>query len=175
MRGSISILPCMYQSTIFGTSVRPLAPPKAEPFQVLPVTSWKGRVEISFPAPAPPLMTETPQPLCAHSTAAQVHQVWHEVALDLVRVHEVGHAELLGQLLAGRVEVHAHDLVGSHHPRALDDVQPDAAEAKDHDVRSRLDLRGVHHRPDAGRHPAADIADLLEGGILPYLSHRYLR
>src|SRR6266481_3026328 len=27
--GSISILPSMYQSTIFGTSVRPRAPPKA--------------------------------------------------------------------------------------------------------------------------------------------------
>jgi hypothetical protein len=45
--GSISILPSMYQSTIFGTSVRPRAPPKAVPFQVRPVTSWNGRVEIS--------------------------------------------------------------------------------------------------------------------------------
>ena len=33
---SISILPSMYQSTIFGTSVRPLAPPKAVPFHVRP-------------------------------------------------------------------------------------------------------------------------------------------
>src|SRR5262249_1362415 len=30
--GSISILPSMYQSTIFGTSVRPPPPPKALPF-----------------------------------------------------------------------------------------------------------------------------------------------
>jgi hypothetical protein len=43
------ILPSMYQSTIFGTSVRPRAPPKAEPFQTRPVTSWNGRVEISLP------------------------------------------------------------------------------------------------------------------------------
>jgi hypothetical protein len=35
----------MYQSTIFGTSVRPRAPPKAEPFHSRPVTSWNGRVE----------------------------------------------------------------------------------------------------------------------------------
>ena len=41
------ILPSMYQSTIFGTSVRPRAPPKAEPFQTRPVTSWNGRVVIS--------------------------------------------------------------------------------------------------------------------------------
>ncbi len=40
----------MYQSTIFGTSVRPRAPPKAVPFQTRPVTSWNGRVAISAPA-----------------------------------------------------------------------------------------------------------------------------
>jgi glycine/D-amino acid oxidase-like deaminating enzyme len=44
--GSISILPSMYQSTIFGTSVRPRAPPKAVPFQTRPVTSWNGRVDL---------------------------------------------------------------------------------------------------------------------------------
>jgi len=49
--GSISIFPFMYQSTIFGTSVRPRAPPNAVPFQTRPVTSWNGRVEISFPLP----------------------------------------------------------------------------------------------------------------------------
>ena len=32
IRSSMLILPSMYQSTIFGTSVRPRAPPKAEPF-----------------------------------------------------------------------------------------------------------------------------------------------
>ncbi len=39
MRSSMLILPSMYQSTIFGTSVRPRAPPKAVPFHTLPVTS----------------------------------------------------------------------------------------------------------------------------------------
>jgi hypothetical protein len=48
MRSSMLILPSMYQSTIFGTSVRPRAPPKAEPFQTRPVTSWNGRVAISL-------------------------------------------------------------------------------------------------------------------------------
>ena len=44
IRSSMLILPSMYQSTIFGTSVRPRAPPKAVPFQTRPVTSWNGRV-----------------------------------------------------------------------------------------------------------------------------------
>src|SRR5690606_17294521 len=69
IRSSILILPSMYQSTIFGTSVRPRAPPKAEPRHTRPVTSWKGRVEISSPAPATPMMIDSPQPLCAHSSA----------------------------------------------------------------------------------------------------------
>ncbi len=63
MRSSMLILPSMYQSTIFGTCVRPLTPPNAVPFQTRPVTSWNGRVEISCPAPATPMMTLTPQPL----------------------------------------------------------------------------------------------------------------
>ena len=60
--GSISILPCMYQSTIFGTSVRPDAPPKAVPRQTRPVTSWKGRVLI-LPAGATPMIMLSPHPL----------------------------------------------------------------------------------------------------------------
>src|ERR1700741_4043919 len=51
--GSISILPAMYQSTIFGTSVRPRAPPKAVPRHTRPGTSWNGRGEISASPPAP--------------------------------------------------------------------------------------------------------------------------
>ncbi|MCY1251734.1 hypothetical protein D9M72_655450 [compost metagenome] len=59
----------MYQSTILGTSVRPRAPPKAEPFHSRPVTSWNGRVEISAPASATPMMIDLPQPLWQHSSA----------------------------------------------------------------------------------------------------------
>jgi hypothetical protein len=70
--GSIWILPSMYQSTIFGTSVRPRAPPKAVPIQVRPVTSWNGRVEISWPAPATPMTTDLPQPRCEASSAWRI-------------------------------------------------------------------------------------------------------
>lgn len=43
----------------------PLAyvPPKAVPFQTLPVTSWNGLVDISCPDPATPMIVDTPQPL----------------------------------------------------------------------------------------------------------------
>ncbi|MDR8823058.1 hypothetical protein FEQ05_06815 [Burkholderia pseudomultivorans] len=62
----------MYQSTIFGTSVRPRAPPNAEPFHSRPVTSWNGRVLISSPAAATPMMNDWPQPLCVHSSAWRI-------------------------------------------------------------------------------------------------------
>src|SRR5262249_36093852 len=61
--GSISILFSMYQSTILGTSVRPRAPPNAVPRHTRPVTSWNGRVRISAPAGATPMITLSPQPL----------------------------------------------------------------------------------------------------------------
>ncbi len=72
MRSSILIFFSMYQSTIFGTSVRPRAPPKAEPFQTRPVTSWNGRVEISWPDAATPMTVETPQPRWQHSSAWRI-------------------------------------------------------------------------------------------------------
>mmetsp|Transcript_16402 Transcript_16402/g.18241 ORF Transcript_16402/g.18241 Transcript_16402/m.18241 type:complete len:213 (+) Transcript_16402:3-641(+) len=67
-------MPSIYFWTRPGSSVRPLVPPKAEPRQLRPVTSWKGRVEISFPAPATPMITLVPQPLWQHSSAARM--VW---------------------------------------------------------------------------------------------------
>ena len=62
----------MYQSTIFGTSVRPRAPPKAVPFQTRPVTSWNGRVAISLPAPATPMTIDSPQPRWQASSAWRI-------------------------------------------------------------------------------------------------------
>ncbi len=66
----------MYQSTIFGTSVRPRAPPNAVPFHTRPVTSWNGRVLISCPRPATPMITDTPQPRWQHSSAWRIRSTW---------------------------------------------------------------------------------------------------
>ena len=51
-----------YLPTSCGTCVRLLKPPNAVPFHTLPVTNWKGRVEISWPAAATPTITEVPHP-----------------------------------------------------------------------------------------------------------------
>ncbi len=69
MRSSMLMRLSMYQSTIFGTSVRPRAPPNAVPCHTRPVTSWNGRVRISWPAPATPMIVDTPQPRWQHSSA----------------------------------------------------------------------------------------------------------
>ena len=98
-----------------------------------------------------------------------------EVAVDVLRVHEVRHAELARERLARRVDVDADDHVGAGHARALDDVEPDAAEPEHDDVRAGLDLRGVDHRADAGRDAAADVADLVERRVLADLRERDLR
>ena len=113
------ILPSMYQSTIFGTSVRPRAPPKAVPVHTRPVTSWNGRVADLLPgagdadddrlAPAAVAALER----LAHdvdvadalegvvgAALGQVDQMGTRSPADLLRVDEVGHAELLAQRLA---------------------------------------------------------------------------
>ena len=72
MNGSIWISPFIARSTMPGISVRPRTPPNAEPRHTRPVTSWKGRVAISSPAPATPMMTDSPHPLWQLSSAARI-------------------------------------------------------------------------------------------------------
>ena len=84
-------------------------------------------------------------------------------------------AELARERLARRVDVDADDHVGAGHARALHDVEADAAEAEHDDVGAGLDLRRVDHRADAGRHAAADVADLVERRVLADLRDRDLR
>src|SRR5215469_9930042 len=96
----------------------------------------------------------------------QIHQVGNEIALDLGRVDEMGQSELAGERLALRVDVDPDDHVGADHPAALDDVEPDAAKTKDHDIGPRLDLGGVGHRAESGGDPAADVADLVKRRVL---------
>jgi len=74
--------------------------------------------------------------------------------------------------LARRIGIHADDHVGAGDPRALDHVEPDAAETEYHHVGARLDLGGVDHRADAGGHAAADVAHLVERRILADLGQR---
>src|SRR5262249_33238424 len=67
------------------------------------------------------------------------------------------------------------DLVGTHHLGALNDVEPDATKPEHHDIGAWRDFRGIHHRADAGRHAAADVAALVERGVLTDLGNCDLR
>jgi hypothetical protein len=71
-KGASWISPAIASSTMPGSWLRPLTPPKAVPSHLRPVTSWNGRVLISWPAPATPMITLWPQPRCAHSSAARI-------------------------------------------------------------------------------------------------------
>ncbi len=72
-------------------------------------------------------------------------------------------------------DVDADDHVRAGHSRALHDVQADAAESEHDDVRAGLDLRRIDHGADAGRHAAADVADLVERRVLADLRDGDLR
>src|SRR5665213_2993184 len=109
------------------------------------------------------------------AAVGQRHQVRDDIAVDLLGIDEMGHAETAAPLLLGIVEVDADDLVGAHHPRALDHVEPDAAEAEHHHIGARGHLGGIDHRTDAGGHAAADVAALVERRVFANLRHRDLR
>src|SRR6267143_1874130 len=104
----------------------------------------------------------------------QVHQVRDQVLAGFLGIDEMRHAELLGEVLSRRIEIHADDHVCAGEARALHDVEPDAAETEYHHVGARLDLGGVDHRADAGGHAAADVAHLVERGVFADLGQRDL-
>src|SRR5882757_7817095 len=101
----------------------------------------------------------------------QLDEMRHQVAFELLRVDEVGHAELLGHRLALRVDVDTDDLVGADHLGALDHVQADSAEAEDHNIGARLNLRGLDDGTDTGGHAAADVTNFLEWFFLANVRH----
>src|SRR6185437_496522 len=109
------------------------------------------------------------------AAVGQPDQVLDDVALHFLRIDEMGHAEAVAPFVLGVVDVDADDLVGADHPRALDHVEPDAAEAEHHDVRTGRDLRGVDHRAYAGGDAAADVAALVERRVLADFRDRDLR
>ena len=85
------------------------------------------------------------------------------------------HAEAAAPFLLAVVDVDADDLVGAHHPGALNDVESDSAKPEHDHVGARRDLGGVDHRADAGRDAAADVAALVERGVFADLRHRDFR
>src|SRR4051812_22690545 len=102
----------------------------------------------------------------------QIDEVSHKVALDFFWIHEMRHAEFLGERLARCVEIDTDNHVGAGKPRALDDVQADAAETEYDDIGAGLDLRRVDHRANAGGDAAADVAHLVEGRVFANFSER---
>src|SRR5580704_18460049 len=87
-----------------------------------------------------------------------IDQVRNEIAFDLFRIDEVGHAEAFAPGFLLRIEIDADDHVGAGEPQALDDIEPDAAETEHDAFRAWFDLGRIDHRADAGGDAAADIA-----------------
>ena len=89
--------------------------------------------------------------------ARHLDQMRHHVG-DGLRIDEMGHAEATAPVFLGVIDVHADDHVGPDHLQPLDDVQPDAAQAEDHAIGTRLHLRRIDHRPHPRGHATADVA-----------------
>src|SRR5690606_5744027 len=81
-----------------------------------------------------------------------IHHVFH-----FFRIDKMCHAELAGHGLTIRVDVNPYDLIGAHHARPLNHIQPDTTQAKHNHIGTGLDLGSVEHCAQPGRHAAADI------------------
>src|SRR5204863_6298050 len=51
-----------------------------------------------------------------------IDEIGHEIALHLLRIDEMRHAELLGERAAARIDIDADDHVGADHTTALHDI-----------------------------------------------------
>src|SRR6266850_3899387 len=102
-------------------------------------------------------------------------QMCNDIAADLGWIDEMRHAKAAAPFLFAIVDVNADDLVGAHHPGALNDVKSDSAKSEHHHIGARRDLCGVDHRADAGRDAATDVATLVERGVFSDLCHRNFR
>ncbi len=87
----------------------------------------------------------------------------------------MGHAEFLGNRLSTRIEINTDDHVGTGHPSALDDIEPDAAKAENDDIGARLDAGRVDDGADAGRHAATDVTNLIERRVRSDFGKGYFR
>src|SRR5262249_16657378 len=103
-----------------------------------------------------------------------IDDVGDEIATDLRRIDEVRHAEALTPRLLRRIDIDADDHVGTGESEPLDDIEANAAEAEHGTFGAGLHSGGVEHGADAGRHAAANVANLVEGRVLTDLGHRDL-
>ena len=113
----------------------------------------------------PPLRSILNACSVGHLQADRFERVVHAAAghrddfadrVGLLRVDDVGGAELAREFELTRHRVDRDDAARAGDRRAVDARQADAAAADHRNRRARFDLRGVDHRADAGRDAAAD-------------------
>ena len=134
---------------------------------------------ISWPAPATPMMTDSPQPLWQHSSAARItctlpmhskesrrrrrscRRSLPGSAAFVLRCDELGCTRVLGDLEFRRVDVDGDDArgLGFH---CAHDAETDAAQAENGHGITRSYLGRVEHRADAGGDAAAQQADFFQ-------------
>src|SRR6056297_1299965 len=102
------------------------------------------------------------------SAAGHGNKVLHHV-VHIAWVDEVCHAELTTQGFLRRIHVDADNTGGTHHACTLHHIQANATQPENGNRCTDLDTHGERDGSDARGDAAADVADLVEGGILTHL------
>lgn len=96
--------------------------------------------------------------------AGQTLICFHRIAV--LRVDEIGRAELGGELKLGRIDIDRENAPRTCDRRAVDRSHADAAALDHAHGLARTDLGRVHHRAEAGDDAAADRSAARSSGIL---------
>src|SRR3546814_4042508 len=83
------------------------------------------------------------------AAVGQGHQMRNDIVGDLLRVNEMGHAELAPPFFSVGIDIDADDHIGARHLRALKHVEADAAETENDNIVAGTDLRRVPDGADA--------------------------
>ena len=105
------------------------------------------------------------------AAAGHLHQVAAEL-LDLARIDELRRAELARDRFLFRIGVDADDVLRAGEPRALHDIESDAAKTEHDDSAAALDLRCKKDSAQASGRTAADVADRIERRVIADLRDR---
>ena len=102
-------------------------------------------------------------------------EVGYEIVVfaELIRIDEVCHTELFAERFFLRIGIDSDDHRCAYEACALHDIESDASQAEDDDMRSWLDLGGIDDGTDTCRHAAPDVADFVEGRVLANFGEGY--
>ena len=96
----------------------------------------------------------------------------NQITFNVCRINKIGHAKIRANLGFVVVQINANDLIRTGKTQALNDIQPNSAQPKDHTACANLNLGRVDDRTNPSCHTTANVANLVKRCIFSNLGKR---